>query len=92
MIIDSPGTPPEMKVLVVFLLAIATSNPAHAAPDQQARQKALRSLCPIALKAGGIWGDDNLNAAIATIDSGQNWPDNAQATAYKLCNYGGYLN
>ena len=80
-----------MKAFAAVLLALATSFPSYAAPDQQARQKALRALCPIALKAGGIWGDENLNAAIATIDSGQNWPDSAQATAYKLCNYGGYL-
>ena len=80
-----------MKVFAAVLLALAASFPSYASPDQQARQKALRALCPIALKAGGIWGDENLNAAIATIDSGQNWPDSAQATAYKLCNYGGYL-
>ena len=87
-----------MKVIALFLLALAVSLPAHADPDQKARQKALRALCPIALKAGGGWGDDNLNAAIATINSGQNWPDpeqnwshNALATAYKLCNYGGYM-
>ncbi|WP_186538680.1 hypothetical protein [Synechococcus sp. BIOS-E4-1] len=87
-----------MKVIALFLLALAVSLPAHADPDKQARKKALRALCPIALKAGGGWRDDNLNAAIATIDSGQNWLDpgqiwskNALATAYKLCNYGGYM-
>ena len=71
----------------ISLTAIAT----NAAPDKEARVKALKALCPIGLKAGGIWGDEDINAAIATINFGQNWPDNAQATAYKLCNYGGYL-
>ena len=77
-------------LLAASVLSV-TAISAQAAPDQGARQKALRALCPIGLKAGGIWGDDNINAAIATIDSGTNWPDSAQGTAYKVCNYGGYL-
>ena len=81
-----------MKVFAAVLLALAAHFPAHAAPDQQARERALKALCPIGLKAGGVvWGDDNINEAIATIRFGQNWPDNPGATAYKLCNYGGYL-
>ena len=79
-----------LPLLVASVLSIIAVV-AQAAPDQAARQKALRALCPIGLKAGGIWGDDNINAAIATIDSGTNWPDSAQGTAYKVCNYGGYL-
>ena len=77
--------------LLVASVLTATAIAAQAAPDQAARQKALRALCPIGLKAGGIWGDDNINGAIATIEFGQNWPDSAEGSAYKLCNYGGYL-
>ena len=77
--------------LLVASVLSATAVAAQATPDQAARQKALRALCPIGLKAGGIWGDDNINGAIATIEFGQSWPDSAQGSAYKLCNYGGYL-
>jgi len=76
--------------LIAFVLG-TTGIAAQAAPDQAARQRALKALCPIGLKAGGIWGDDNINAAIATIEFGQNWPDSAEGSAYKLCNFGGYL-
>ena len=55
-------------------------------------RKALNALCKIGLKAdGGIWKNDDINAAIASIKWGRNWGDTAQATAYKTCNYGGYL-
>ena len=40
---------------------------------------------------GGIWKNKDINAAISTIKWGGNYPDNIQATAYKTCNYGGYL-
>ena len=54
--------------------------------------EALSALCKIGLKAdGGIWKNDDINAAIASIKWGRNWVDTAQATAYKTCNYGGYL-
>ena len=54
--------------------------------------EALFALCKIGLKAdGGIWKNDDINAAIASIKWGRNWGDSAQATAYKTCNYGGYL-
>ena len=54
--------------------------------------QALFALCKIGLKAdGGIWKNDDINAAIASIKWGRNWGDTAQATAYKTCNYGGYL-
>ena len=55
-------------------------------------QEALKALCKIGLNAdGGIWDNDDINAAIASIKWGRNWVDTAQATAYKTCNYGGYL-
>ena len=55
-------------------------------------QKALKALCKIGLNAdGGIWKNEDINAAIATIKFGTNWPDRASATAYKACNWGGYL-
>ena len=54
--------------------------------------EALSSLCKIGLNAdGGIWDNDDINAAIASIKWGLNWVDTAQATAYKTCDYGGYL-
>ena len=54
--------------------------------------EALSALCKIGLNAdGGIWDNDDINAAIASIKWGRNWVDTAQATAYKTCNYGGYL-
>ena len=53
---------------------------------------ALSALCRIGLKAdGGIWKNDDINAAIASIKWGRNWVDTAQVTAYKTCNYKGYL-
>ena len=54
--------------------------------------EALSALCKIGLNADdGIWDNDDINAAIASIKWGRNWVDTAQATAYKTCNYGGYL-
>ena len=60
-----------------------------------AEQEALKALCKIGLNAdGGIWKNEDINAAIASIAWGTNWPDGAQATAYKTCNgshpYGAY--
>ena len=58
----------------------------------ESEDKALSALCKIGLNAdGGIWKNQNINAAISTIKFGDNWPDNVQATAYKTCNAGGYL-
>ena len=74
---------------VLVLLGLATGTAAHGRTN--AENQALRALCPIGLKADGIWGNERINAAIATIGFGSNWPDSAQATAYKLCNAGGYL-
>ena len=74
---------------VLVLLGLGTGTAAHARTN--AENQALRALCPIGLKADGIWGNERINAAIATIGFGNNWPDGAQATAYKLCNAGGYL-
>ena len=58
----------------------------------ESEDKALSALCKIGLNAdGGIWKNRDINAAIATIKWGNNYPDNIQATAYKTCNSGGYL-
>ena len=55
-------------------------------------QEALKALCKIGLNAdGGIWKNRDINAAISSIKFGTNWPDRPQATAYKTCNIGGYL-
>ena len=49
-------------------------------------------LCQAGLKTDkGIWSDNKINNAIASIKFGENYPDNLKATAYKTCNYGGYL-
>ena len=58
----------------------------------QSEIEALDALCKIGLNADdGIWSNQDINAAIATIKWGQYWPDNAEALAYKTCNWGGYL-
>lgn len=79
--------------LAPTLLALMTMNvlPAQAlTPDEEA---ALRQLCKVGLNAnGGIWSSEPINAAIATLAFGRNWPDGAQATAYKTCNARNYLN
>ena len=55
-------------------------------------KKALEALCKIGLNAeGGIWDNEDINAAISSIKWGRHWGDTAQASAYKTCNYGGYL-
>ena len=54
--------------------------------------QALSALCKIGLNAdGGIWDNDDINAAIASIKWGRHWVDTAEGTANKTCNYGGYL-
>ena len=78
--------------LATMLLALATNVlPAQAlTPDEEA---ALRQLCKAGLNAnGGIWSSEPINAAIATLAFGRNWPDGAQATAYKTCNARNDLN
>ena len=58
----------------------------------KSEQEALKSLCKIGLNADdGIWSNDDINAAIASIKWGEHWPDLASPTAYKTCNWGGYL-
>jgi len=76
---------------VVLTLLICAGEPARAlTPNEEA---ALRALCRAGLKAnGGIWASERINAAIATLAFGKDWPDDAQATAYKTCNARGYLN
>ena len=58
-----------------------------------AEQEALKALCEIGLDAAlpRKWGNEDINAAIASIKWGTHWPDGASATAYKTCNWGGYL-
>ena len=78
--------------LATTLLAFATNVlPAQAlTPDEEA---ALRQLCKVGLNTNcGIWSSEPINAAIATLAFGRNWPDGAQATAYKTCNARNYLN
>ena len=78
--------------LATTLLAFVTNVlPAQAlTPDEEA---ALRQLCKVGLNAnGGIWSSEPINAAIATLAFGRNWPDGAQVTAYKTCNARNYLN
>ena len=84
-----------MKYLI--LLSILFFNPINAESVSkktltESEDEALSALCKIGLNAdGGIWKNKDINAAIATIKFGYNWPNNAQATAYKTCNAGGYL-
>ena len=84
-----------MKYLI--LLSILFFNPINAESVSkktltESEDEALSALCKIGLNAdGGIWKNKDINAAIATIKWCNNYPDNIQATAYKTCNYGGYL-
>ena len=59
----------------------------------QSEREALKALCKIGLNAGdkGYWSNDDINAAISSIKWGEHWPDYASPTAYKTCNWGGYL-
>ena len=54
----------------------------------------LKALCKIGLNAGdkGYCSNEDINAAIASIAQGTNWPYKTSATAYKICNRGDYLN
>jgi len=75
----------------VLTLLISTGKPARALTGDE--ETALRALCRAGLKAnGGIWASERINAASATLAFGRDWPDDAQATAYKTCNTRGYLN
>ncbi len=74
-----------------LILLICTGETARALTNDE--EAALRALCTAGLKAnGGIWSSERINAAIATLAFGRDWPDDAQATAYKTCNARGYLN
>lgn len=73
--------------MVLLWVTAGAAVEARTASENQA----LRALCPIGLRADGNFGNKRINAAIATIGFGNDWPDHAEATAYKLCNYGGYL-
>ena len=84
-----------MKRLLLALLLFSSPIYAETISKKtltESEDKALLALCKIGLNAdGGIWKNQNINAAISTIKFGDNWPDNVQATAYKTCNAGGYL-
>ena len=58
-----------------------------------AEQEALKALCKIGLDAAlpRKWGNEDINAAIASIKWGTHWPAGPQATAYKTCDRGGFL-
>jgi hypothetical protein len=75
----------------VLMLLVCTGEPARAlTADEEA---ALKTLCRASLRAnGGTWASERINAAIATLAFGSDWPDDAQATAYKTCTTRGYLN
>jgi len=81
-----------LQLLFIFLVPINAETISKKTLTES-EDKALSALCKIGLNAdGGIWKNKDINAAIATIKFGDNWPDKSQATAYKTCNYGGYLN
>jgi len=70
-----------------------TNSPAIKKKLTNSEREALKALCKIGLNAGdkGYWSNDDINAAIASIKWGEHWPDLASPTAYKTCNWGGYL-
>ena len=69
------------------------NSPAIKKKLTNSEREALKALCKIALNAGdsGYWSSDDINAAIASIKWGEHWGDYASPTAYKTCNWGGYL-
>ena len=80
-----------LQLIFIFLVPIKAETISKKTLTES-EDKALSALCKIGLNAdGGIWKNKDINAAIATIKWGENYPDNIQATAYKTCNYGGYL-
>ena len=84
----------KKQSLLFFLLFLSPINAESVSKKilTESEDKALSALCKIGLNAdGGIWKTRDINAAIATIKWGNNYPDNIQATAYKTCNSGGYL-
>ena len=84
----------KKQSLLLFLLFLSPINAESVSKKilTESEDKALSALCKIGLNAdGGIWKNKNINSAIATIKWGENYPDNVQATAYKTCNFGGYL-
>ena len=84
----------KKQSLLFFLLFLSPINAESVSKKilTESEDKALSALCKIGLNAdGGIWKNKDINAAIATIKWGENYPDKVQATAYKTCNYGGYL-
>ena len=82
-----------IPLLVVLVLpSVGNAESLSKKTLTESEDEALSALCKIGLNAdGGIWKNKNINAAIATIKWGENYPDNIQATAYKTCNSGGYL-
>ena len=70
--------------------AFETKNQSHIRHFESSNYKLLISEKSHVIQIG-IWKNDDINAAIASIKWGRNWGDTAQATAYKTCNYGGYL-
>ena len=84
----------KKQSLLFFLLFLSLINAESVSKKilTESEDKALSALCKIGLNAdGGIWKNRDINAAIATIKWSNNYPDNVQATAYKTCNSGGYL-
>ena len=84
----------KKQSLLLFLLFLSPINAESVSKKilTESEDKALSALCKIGLNAdGGIWKNRDINAAIATIKWGNNYPDNIQDTAYKNCNSGGYL-
>ena len=80
-----------LQLIFIFLVPIKAETISKKTLTES-EDKALSALCKIGLNAdGGIWKNKDINAAIATIKFGDSWPDKSQATAYKTCNYGGYL-
>lgn len=81
-----------ITALACTLLALTTMNASLAHALTRDEETALKQLCRAGLNAnGGIWSSEPINAAIATLAFGRNWPDGAQETAYKTCNTRGYL-
>ena len=61
----------SFKLFLFFLLMVSLAGITKALARPDPESQALRALCPIGQKAGGIWGNERINSAIATIRFGK---------------------
>ena len=79
---------PLKKILAssaALFTLIGSLNLAANASDENARQQALKAICPIAAGANGYWGDYQINAAVAVLANRSYSINNHKAVALNTC-------